>query len=46
MVEIEKLNEKLGEALGLEMATQKAVEESGSKGLLDKTQLKKTIASR
>lgn len=36
MVEIEKLQEKLGEALGLEMAAQKAVEELGSKGLLDK----------
>jgi uncharacterized membrane-anchored protein YjiN (DUF445 family) len=36
MVEIEMLQEKLGEALGLEMAAQKAVEELGSKGLLDK----------
>ena len=35
MVEIEKLQEKLGEALGLEIAAQKAVEELGSKGLLD-----------
>ena len=45
MVEIEKLQEKLGEALGLEMAAQKAVEELGSKGLLDEngmiTQLQK-----
>ena len=45
MVEIEKLQEKLGEALGLEMAAQKAVEELGSKGLLDEngmlTQLEK-----
>ena len=45
MVEIEKLQEKMGEALGLEMAAQKAVEELGSRGLLDKngmlTQLKK-----
>jgi hypothetical protein len=45
MVEIEKFQEKLGEALGLEMAAQKAVEELGSRGLLDKngmlTQLKK-----
>ena len=45
MVEIEKLQEKLGEALGLEIAAQKAVEELGSKGLLDEngmiTQLKK-----
>jgi len=35
MVDTEKLQEKLGEALGLEMAAQKAVEELGSKGLLD-----------
>ena len=46
MVEIEMLQEKLGEALGLEMAAQKAVEELGSKGLLDKNgmlaQLQKT----
>jgi uncharacterized membrane-anchored protein YjiN (DUF445 family) len=45
MAEIEKLQEKLGEALGLEMAAQKAVEELGSKGLLDEngmlTQLQK-----
>lgn len=45
MVEIEKLQEKLGEALGLEIAAQKAIEELGSRGLLDKggmiTQLKK-----
>jgi hypothetical protein len=45
MVEIEKLQEKLGEALGLEMAAQKAVEELGSRGLLDEngmlTQLEK-----
>ena len=45
MVEIEKLQEKLGEALGLEIAAQRAVEELGSKGLLDEngmlTQLEK-----
>jgi hypothetical protein len=35
MVEIEKLQEKLGEALGLEIAAQKAVEELGSRGLLE-----------
>ena len=35
MVDTEKLQEKLGEVLGLEMAAQKAVEELGSKGLLD-----------
>jgi hypothetical protein len=34
MVKIEKLEEKLGEAMGLEMAAQKAVEELGSRGLL------------
>ena len=36
----QKLQEKLGEALGLEMAAQKAVEELGSKGLLDKGGMK------
>jgi hypothetical protein len=45
MIEIEKLQQKLGEALGLEMAAQKAVEDLGSKGLLNKsgilTQLQK-----
>ena len=45
MVNIEKLQEKLGEALGLEMAAQKVVDELGSRGLLDEngmlTQLKK-----
>lgn len=45
MVEIGKLQEKLGEVLGLEIAAQKAVEELGSKGLLDEdgmlTQLQK-----
>jgi rubrerythrin len=35
MVEIEKLEEKLGEAMGLGMAAQKAVEELGSRGLLN-----------
>jgi hypothetical protein len=39
MVEIEKLQEKLGEALGLEIAAQKAVEELGSKGLLDENDM-------
>lgn len=45
MVEKEKFQEKLGAALGLKMAAQKAVEELGSRRLLDKngmlTQLKK-----
>jgi hypothetical protein len=39
MVEIEKLHVKLGEALGLEIAAQKAVEELGSKGLLDENRV-------
>ena len=39
MVEIEKLQEKLGEALGLEIAAQKAVEEFSSKGLLDRNDM-------
>jgi hypothetical protein len=34
------VEEKIGEALGLEMAAQKAVEELGSKGLLDKGGMK------
>ena len=36
----EKLEQKIGEALGLEMATQKAVEELGSKGLLNEEGMK------
>jgi rubrerythrin len=48
MVEIEKLQEKLGEALGLEMAAQKSVEDMSSKGLLNEdgvlTQLKRMQA--
>ena len=36
----EKLEEQIGEVLGLEMAAQKAVEELSSKGLLDKRGLK------
>jgi hypothetical protein len=36
----QKLQEKIGEALGLEMAAQKAVEELSSKGLLDKGGMK------
>jgi rubrerythrin len=38
--EKEKLEEKIGEALGLEIAAQKAVEELGSKGLLDEAGMK------
>jgi hypothetical protein len=40
MVEIEKVEEQIGEVLGLEMAAQKAVEELSSKGLLDKRGIK------
>lgn len=40
MVEKERLEEQIGEVLGLEMAAQKAVEELSSKGLLDKGGLK------
>jgi len=36
----QNLQEKIGEALGLKMAAQKAVEELGSKGLLDKGGMK------
>jgi hypothetical protein len=39
MVEIEKLQEKLGEALGLEIAAQRAVEELGSRGLLEENRM-------
>jgi hypothetical protein len=35
-----KLEQKIGEALGLEMAAQKAVEELDSKGLLDEAEMK------
>lgn len=38
--EKEKLEEKMGEALGLEIAAQKAVEELGSKGLLNEAGMK------
>jgi hypothetical protein len=36
----QKIEKKIGEALGLEMAAQKAVEELSSKGLLDKGGMK------
>ena len=35
-----KLEQKIGEALGLEMAAQKAVQELDSKGLLDEVGMK------
>ena len=37
----QKIEKKIGEVLGLEMAAQKAVEELASKGLLDKGGTKK-----
>ena len=40
MAEKERLEEQIGEALGLEMAAQKAVEELSAKGLLDQGGLK------
>jgi predicted transcriptional regulator len=36
MVEVQKIEEQIGEALGLEIAAQKAVQELSSKGLLEK----------
>jgi hypothetical protein len=36
----EKLEQKIGEALDLEMAAQKAVKDLGSKGLLDEAGMK------
>lgn len=39
----QKLEQKLGEAVGLEMAAQKAVEELSSKGLLDKGGMKSKL---
>jgi ferritin-like metal-binding protein YciE len=43
MIEIEKVEEQIGEVLGLEIAAQKAVEELTSKGLLDKRGLKRKL---
>ena len=40
MANLEKLEQKLGEVLGLEMAAQKAVEELNAKGLLDQAGVK------
>jgi rubrerythrin len=40
MIEPQRIEEKIGEALGLEIAAQKAVEELSSKGLLDKRGIK------
>jgi hypothetical protein len=41
MVEKERLEEQIGEVLGLEMAAQKAVEELSKKGALGKSRIKR-----
>jgi hypothetical protein len=41
MADQEMIQEKIGEALGLEMAAQKAVEELDSRGLLKEAHMKK-----
>ena len=43
MANKQKLEQKLGEALGLEIAAQKAVEELGSRGLLDQGGMKSKL---
>jgi hypothetical protein len=43
MTNTQKLEQKLGEVLGLEMAAQKAVEELSTKGLLDEAGVKNQI---
>src|SRR5215207_10439148 len=43
MANKQKLEQKLGEALGLEMAAQKAVEELSAKGLLDEAGIKAQV---
>jgi hypothetical protein len=43
MANKQKLEQKLGEVLGLEMAAQKAVEELSAKGLLDEAGVKTQI---
>jgi ferritin-like metal-binding protein YciE len=43
MANMEKLEQKLGEVLGLEMAAQKAVEELSAKGLLDEAGVKTQV---
>lgn len=42
MANKQKLEQRLGEVLGLEMAAQKAVEELSSKGLLDEGGIKES----
>jgi hypothetical protein len=43
MANKQKLEQKLGEVLGLEMAAQKAVEELSAKGLLDEAGVKTQV---
>jgi hypothetical protein len=43
MTNLEKLEQKLGEVLGLEIAAQKAVEEFSAKGLLDEAGIKAQV---
>jgi ferritin-like metal-binding protein YciE len=45
LAEKERLEEQIGEVLGLEMAAQKAVEELSAKGLLEKGGLKSKLQS-
>ena len=45
-IDKEKLEEKIGEAIGLEMAAQKAVEELSSKGLIPNQRLVKLQGMR
>jgi hypothetical protein len=45
MVELQKLEQKIGEALGLEKAAQAAIEELSSKGLLDEGGMKDKLQS-
>jgi rubrerythrin len=46
MADQEMIQEKIGEALGLEMAAQKAVEELDSRGLLESEHMKKLAKMR
>jgi hypothetical protein len=43
LVDNQKIEKKIGEVLGLEMAAQKAVEQLISKGILDKADIKKEV---
>jgi ferritin-like metal-binding protein YciE len=43
LIDNQKIEKKIGEVLGLEMAAQKAVEQLISKGILDKADIKKEV---